>query len=66
MVDAVEDIKTREEAKALLTFLYSEKRRHEKDIEMIHKAIRKVIRDFRISAKEYEEIKKRAERYIEF
>ena len=66
MVNAVEDIKTREEAKALLTFLYAEKRRHEKDIQMIHKAIWKIIGDFRISAKEYEEIKERAERYVEF
>ena len=66
MVNAIEDIKTKEEAKALITFLLAEKERHYKDIEMISKLIWRIIKEHGITANEYMEAKRKARKYVDF
>jgi len=66
MVNACECVWTKEQAKALITFLMAERRRHLRDIEHITKSIYRLQRQHRLTKKEMEECEVRSIVFIHF
>jgi len=66
MVNAVECRWSEEQAKALLTFLIAEKKRHERDIHNIERSIQRIKRDFSLTDADIAKCEELAWLYIEF
>jgi len=66
MVNACECVWTKEQAKALITFLCAEKRRHQKDIRNIEQSIENLKRKFNLTDRDIEECDDFAFNFIHF
>jgi len=66
MVNAVECVWTKEQAKALITFLMAERRRHLRDIEHITKSIFRLQRQHHLTKEEMEECEVRSILFTNF
>ena len=66
MVNAVECVWSKEQAKVLITFLIAERRRHLRDVDNITRSIFRLQRQYRLTKKEMEECEVRAILFINF
>jgi len=66
MVNAVECRWSEEQAKALLTFLIAEKKRHERDIYSIERSIQRIKREFGFTDADIAKCEELAWLYVEF
>jgi len=66
MVNAVECRWSEEQAKALLTFLIAEKKRHERDIHNIERSIQRIKREFSLTDADIAKCEELAWLYVEF
>jgi len=66
MVNAVECLWSREQAKALITFLLAERERHRKDIEGIDKSVERLKKSYGMSDKEIRRCEEMARIFINF
>jgi len=66
MVNAVECLWSKEQAKALITFLLAERMRHQKDIEEIDKAVERLKNSNGMSDKEIRRCEEMARIFINF
>jgi len=66
MVNAVECQWSEEQAKALITFLIAEKKRHEKDIHNIEQSIQRIKREFSLTDADIAKCEELAWLYVEF
>jgi len=66
MVNAVECRWSEEQAKALLTFLIAEKKRHERDIHNIERSIQRIKRDFSLTDADIAKCEELAWLYVEY
>jgi len=66
MVNAVECVWTKEQVKALITFLLAEKRRHQKDIHNIDRSIDNLKRKYNLTERDIEECDDFAYYFIHF
>jgi len=66
MVNAVECVWTKEQVKALITFLLAEKRRHQKDIRNIDRSIDNLKRKYNLTERDIEECDDFAYYFIHF
>ena len=66
MVNAAECVWTKEQAKALITFLIAEKRRHQRDIDKINQNIQRLKREYNLTETEIKECEERAYLFIYF
>jgi len=66
MVNAVECRWSEEEAKALLTFLIAEKKRHERDIHNIDRSIQRIKREFSLTDADIAKCEELAWLFVEF
>lgn len=66
MVNACECQWTREQVKALITFLIAEKKRHEKDIWRINRSIERLKKEYNITEVEFCKCEELAWLYVEF
>ena len=66
MVNAVECRWSKEQAKALITFLLAEKYRHERDVRIIKRNIQRLRKEYEISEEEYKECEERALLFVYF
>jgi len=66
MVNACDCVWTKEQAKALITFLMAERRRHLRDVENITKSIFRLQRQYHLTKKEMEECEVRSILFIHF
>ena len=66
MVNAVECRWSEEQAKALITFLIAEKKRHERDIHHIERSIQRIKREFGLTDADIAKCEELAWLYVEF
>jgi len=66
MVNAVECRWSEEQAKALITFLIAEKKRHERDIHNIERSIQRIKREFSLTDADIAKCEELAWLYVEF
>ena len=66
MVNAVECRWSEEQAKALITFLIAEKKRHEKDIHNIERSIERIKREFSLTDADIAKCEELAWLYVEW
>jgi len=66
MVNACECVWTKEQVKALITFLIAEKRRHQRDIDKINQNIQRLKREYNLTEIEITECEERAYLFIYF
>jgi len=66
MVNAVECRWSEEQAKALITFLIAEKKRHERDIHNIEQSIQRIKREFSLTDADIAKCEELAWLYVEF
>jgi len=66
MVNAAECIWSKEQVKALITFLFAEKRRHQKDIRNIERSIENLKRKYNLTNRDIEECDDFAYMFIHF
>ena len=66
MVNACECLWTKEQAKALITFLLSEKRRHERDVWNIENSIERLRKRYNLTQQDIDECERMAWLFVEF
>lgn len=66
MVNACECVWSKEQAKALVTFLIAEKRRHERDVRNIENSIERLRKRFNFTDKDMDECERLAWIFVEF
>ena len=66
MVNACECLWTKEQVKALITFLLAEKRRHEKDVRNIENSIERLRKRYNLSREDMDECERMAWIFVEF
>ena len=66
MVNAVECVWSKEQAKMLITFLFAELRRHQRDIQHIEHSIRRLKQRYNLTEKEVAECDDFADRFFHF
>jgi len=66
VVNACECMWSKEQVKALITFLLAEKRRHERDVRMIEASIERLRKRYALTDKDVDECEKMSWLFIEF
>jgi len=66
VVNACECLWTKEQVKALITFLLAEKRRHEKDVRNIENSIERLRKRYNLSREDMDECERMAWIFVEF
>jgi len=66
VVNACECLWTKEQAKALITFLLSEKRRHERDVWNIENSIERLRKRYNLTQQDIDECERMAWLFVEF